>query len=284
MILPLESASRVFRLESIGKRLSSSKLKDNLASASMDITPQGYATLSLFSAFVVGFIVFISSFPVILIIGGLETALLLPFILALIFSLIFLFFFITYPGYLAKKRGKQIESELVFALRDMSLEVVSGSTFFSAIEGVGSGGYGILSEEFKKIMNEVNGGMSLDRAMEKLALETTSTDLKNIIFEINTSLKAGTSMEGTLNIITDDLKTCQIDQIKNYSQELSMLSLIYLLFAVVIPAIGLTFLTILSSFGGIELTEDMLMVVVFICIIIQVDIMKFMKSRRPMVY
>ncbi len=284
MILPLDSASRVFRLESIGKRLSSSKLKDNLASASMDITPQGYATLSLFSAFVVGFIVFISSLPVILIISGLETALLLPFILALTFSLIFLFFFITYPGYLAKKRGEQVESELVFALRDMSLEVVSGSTFFSAIEGVGSGDYGILSEEFKKIMNEVNGGMSLDRAMEKLALETTSTDLKNIIFEINTSLKAGTSMEETLNIITDDLKTCQIDQIKNYSQELSMLSLVYLLFAVVIPAIGLTFLTILSSFGGIELTEDMLMGIVFICIIIQVDIMKFMKSRRPMVY
>jgi len=73
-------------------------------------------------------------------------------------------------------------------------------------------------------------------------------------------------------------------KIRNYIQELNVLSMIYMLFAVAVPTIITTVLVVLNSLMGTNVTEGIYIFVIGICITIQAILVGFIKSRRPMVY
>ena len=87
-------------------------------------------------------------------------------------------------------------------------------------------------------------------------------------------------------VVKDSLKTLneeQLIQIQNYGNKLNPLIVLYMLIAVIIPALSITFLTIISSM--INLPSNMAMLVfiglfVFV-ILVQIMFLGMVKSRRP---
>lgn len=71
------------------------------------------------------------------------------------------------------------------------------------------------------------------------------------------SIKSGSNIKKTLKSITKELSSEQRTKIANYSRELNLWSLIYMLFAVAVPSIGSTMLVILSSFAGFGIDRPM---------------------------
>ena len=125
--------------------------------------------------------------------------------------------------------------------------------------------------------------IDIEDALEKMASSTSTDFLRRAVWQIVNTLKAGASLKGALRSIIDDLTAEHKNRIRDYSRELNLWSLMYMLFAVAIPTIGATMLVILSSFAGIGVSRGMFIAFLALNFALQFILIGFVKSRRPVV-
>jgi len=200
----------------------------------------------------------------------------------LIFALIFLIL-AKYPRILAGKKAELLEKNLVFALKDLLLQVTSGVSLYNGLVNISKSNYGQVSVEFEKAAKAVNSGKPVEQALEEMTATTSSEFLRRVVWQLVNTLKAGASLEGALRTIIDDLSSEQKSRIRDYARELNLWSLIYMLFAVAIPTIGAVLLIILSSFAGFGISKGIFVSFIAINFALQYVIIGFVKSRRPVV-
>lgn len=191
--------------------------------------------------------------------------------------------FARYPRIMAGKKAERLEKSLVFALKDLLLQVSSGVPLYEALVNVSRENYGEVSTEFGKAAKSVNSGIPIEDALEKMASSTSSDFLRRAVWQLVNTLKAGASLKGALRSIIDDLTAEHKNRIRDYSRELNLWSLMYMLFAVAIPTIGATMLVILSSFAGIGVSRGMFIAFLALNFALQFILIGFVKSRRPVV-
>jgi archaeal flagellar protein FlaJ len=191
---------------------------------------------------------------------------------------------IAYPSILAGKRAELLERDLIYALKDMLLEISSGASIYSAINGVSESEYGEVSREFGRIVGKVNVGIPVEDGLRDLAVQSKSERLRNSIWQIVNSLKSGSSMEAVLRDMVKDLTHERKNRIRTYAQELNILVLVYMLFAVVIPTIATTLIIVLGPFVGMDAGPRLFYLILPACFFTQIILMEYIKSRRPVVY
>jgi pilus assembly protein TadC len=197
--------------------------------------------------------------------------------------LFMLFIYFSYPKIIADKNATEIDKHLLFALKDLLLHTSSGTSFYEAIIHIVNSNYGRISKEFSIIANDIYSGKSEEEAIKNLILRLKSESLKKIMWQILNSLKAGGNLKESLEAIVNDLIQQQRVNIVSYSNELNLWSLIYLLFAVAAPTIGMTLMIILSSFADMGITEVSLFLFIGVTTFVQFFIIGLIKSRRPKV-
>src|SRR3989344_1768387 len=94
-------------------------------------------------------------------------------------------------------------------------------------------------------------------------------------------LKAGSDISTVMTALVETLTKEKENQVRRYGNSLKLLSLLYMMLGAIIPALGLTFLIILSTFPQISIKEN-----VFWGLLIFIGIGQFMylgiiKSARP---
>ncbi len=193
------------------------------------------------------------------------------------------FALLRYPKIIAGKKAEQIDRNLVFALKDLLLQISSDVSLYNGFVNVSKAGYGEVSVEFGKVAQAINTGTPMAEALERLALNTKSEFLKRTTWQLINTIKAGASLKGALKAIVNDLTIDQRSKIRDYAHELNLWSLIYMLFAVAVPTIGAVMLVILSSFGGMGVSKNMFIAFVVVCFFIQYVLIGFVKARRPVV-
>jgi len=193
------------------------------------------------------------------------------------------FFLIFYIKILSGKKAEEVEKSLIFALKDLLLQVSSGVSLFDAMVNLSKSRYGQVSKEFEKVVQLVNTGMPLEKALERMALETKSEYLKRTVWQLMNTLKAGASLKSAIQTIIIELTSNQREKILGYARELNLWTLLYMLFAVAIPTIGAVMLVILGSFVGFSITKTTFISFIFICFFVQLSLIGLMKTRRPVV-
>lgn len=258
--------------------------KYDLKKAELRIEPESYLTASFFSAIAYGIMFFLLLTGLIFLRDGvLEGAFPINLIAGIVFFVLFFFLHLIYPGIIAKQIAFGIDQNLIFALKSMLIQVKSGIPLFKSIENVAKSNYGVVSEEFKSVVKEIVAGTSESKAIEKMALKTKSEYLRKAAWQIVNSIKSGASVVGALETTIETLTTNQIRAIKNYSAELNLWILMYLLLAAAIPTLGITFMIILSSMGGSNITELHILLTIAFAFVVQVVLIGFVKNRKPKV-
>ena len=289
LILPLEISKRISqRLQGPGATIAKifPGLKYDLEKTDIDITQEEYMAISLLNAFFVflifGLIFFILQF----IIGKktLEESIIMALAMSLAICLLYVVLLARYPRILAKKKAEQIEKNLLFALKDMLLEVSAGVSLYHTLVNISKANYGLVSKEFEKVAKQVNTGRPMAKALEALATSSESEYLKKTIWQLINTLHAGASLKGALKTIIRHLSIEQKTKIRDYAKELNMWSLIYMLFAVAVPTMGTTMMVILSSFAGFGITKGMFIAFIMLTFVIQYILIGLIKTRRPMVH
>lgn len=213
----------------------------------------------------------------------LDSALSQSLLYSLGISLLIGYALFTYPKIMAGKLAEDINKNLVYALRDLLMQVTSGIPLYRGMINVARAGYGEVSKEFEKTSEAINTGTSVEEAFSHMAMHTRSDYLKRVTWQLVNTIKAGSSLKSALRIIVNDLTLDQRTKIRDYAHELNLWSLIYMLFAVAVPTIGTVMMVLLSSFMGMGIGKITFVFFLGICLGVQYALVTLIKSRRPVV-
>ena len=189
---------------------------------------------------------------------------------------------LVYPQMVALQHRRKIDANLIPATRQLLIQVRSGVPLFNAILSV-STGYHEVSEEFSKVVGKLNAGVSELDALSDASVSSPSLQFRKVLWQISNALKVGsdigTALEGTLSELDHD----KTEQIKRYAQELSSLTMIYMLAAIIIPSLGITMIIVIGSLLSLSVPPFVLPLVFFLLVGFQMFFLNFVSSRRPLV-
>ena len=281
--IPLEQAKKVSKVfYPLGRKLSKlfPTLNAQLDRCEIKADAGEYLSIACF----VGLFWFFLTFSLLLIISKtLSATLSLSTHLALSFlvSFVVMFYFIMYPNVLVAKKVREIEKNLLFALRHLQIQIKSGVTLFDSLVSVANADYGLVSEEFKKAIKKISTGTPEIESLEELAVKNPSLYFRRAIWQITNSIRAGSDLGDTLSAMVSSLSNEQRIAIRKYGSQLNPLAMMYMMTAVIIPNLAITFLLILSSFTGFGITEQIFWLILFGIAIFQFSFIGIIKNRRP---
>lgn len=209
------------------------------------------------------------------------------FVYALIASLVItLFIFIqqiSYPRLFVSRRVRSIEQNLMPALQNILIQINSGVPLFDTLVNISFGGYGEISNEFKRGVKRIAAGEDEITALEDLAKKNSSVFFRRSIWQLVNGMKAGSDISNVIKNITENLGEEQLIGIQRYGSQLNPLAMFYMLFAVIMPSLGITFIIVLSSFIslGESVTKSVLYGLTTVVIFFQIMFMGMIKARRP---
>jgi len=279
--LPINRAIKTARIfEGIGASISKSmpSLKLELYQAEMHILPREYCSVAVFSSIFYFLLLTPFIFFVGLMVGRVD--IFLPFVVGIVFSVFVFFYILKYPRLVSRRRMRTLERDLLNALQHILIEIKSGVPLFNAMIGV-SEGYGEISEEFERVVKEVNAGTPEIDALQSASRRNPSLYFRRAIWQVTNAIKAGSDVSTALEAIVDGLMKEQVIAIRRYAQELNPYTMVYMLVAVIMPTLGITFLIILSSFAGIEIPKTTFPLIVIVLGVFQYFYMGIIKTKRP---
>lgn len=259
-------------------------LKLELDQIEAGIKPEDYIAYSIANSLVSFLSIFLPLMAVLKFTVGIETRT-VAIVFTVCLALVYMSFFyaMLYPRMLINRKVRNIDKDLLFALRHLLVKVRSGVGLFDGMRGIARGNYGEVSSEFHKIVVEISSGKRESEVLEAAAYKNPSQYFRRAIWQIASSMKAGADVSSTLSVVVANLSQDQRILIRKYGAELNPFALVYMMTTVIMPTLGITFLIILSSFTGIPISNEIFIVIFFLLCIFQYMFMGMIKTRRPAV-
>ncbi|NOZ80935.1 MAG: type II secretion system F family protein [DPANN group archaeon] len=255
------------------------QLKANIIKARVKESPEFFIRRSINLAFYLSVGLTILVFFVISK-AGKSLLLLLPVFLVLLS--LSLLFWLNSPKGIIRKREREINKEVLFAGRYLLVKLESGAPLFNALIDA-SKSYGISAKYFKEITDDINLGTPIEIALVNAREYASSEKFKLILSELVTSLKTGADVVPSLKEVLAQITKEQLIEIKTYGKRLNAVMMMYLIFATVIPSLGMTMFTVIAGFISIQVTPVLIILAISFLVIIQLSFIMIFKSIRPMV-
>lgn len=279
----LKIRSRPFRfLIRNREKLKNSKIQKNLENSNIKITAEDYLPIC-YRGFTFAFFVSYLISGITLFLLGVNKALLLALGISLLFGTFVFLRQRAYPKIFDSRRVRRIEKNLIAALQDMLVQLNSGIPLYNILANIASSKYGELSLEFKKAVKKISAGFPQIEVLEELGEKNSSKFLKRALWQISNGMRAGSDISIVIEESIKTLSKEQLLQIQTYGSKLNPLIMFYMLISVIMPALSITFLTIISSMVNLPKTTTTLLFVgllVFV-ILLQVMFLGMIRSIRP---
>ncbi|MGC9310172.1 MAG: type II secretion system F family protein, partial [Candidatus Aenigmatarchaeota archaeon] len=185
------------------------------------------------------------------------------------------------PRLIIAKRVSDIERNLLFSLRHLLIEIRAGISLHEAFISVGKSNYGALSAEFRKVTKMISMGISEKSALEEVMLKNPSINFRRALWQITSAIEAGSNLGNILEELVREFAAEQRTAIRMYGSQLNSMALIYMIFAIITPSIGICFLIILSFFSGLPVNKGMLLLIMIFVTVFQFMFVGIVKSKRP---
>lgn len=254
-------------------------IEQDLRMARMDDDPDEYLAFALYKALQMGIGLGASAVAIGFILNLNLMKYLGAGIMIVITPLLFLSFGYQ-PKIKAKNISRNIEKNLPYALRHMLIEVSSGISLYQAMVSV-SQDYEEASDEFERIVSDIQGGKSQIEAIEDSIARTESQMYRRTQWQLINSIKSGANVTTTLESLVDTILEEQKLEVQNYGEDLNPFILMYLMLAVIFPSLGVTLMIVLSSFTGFEIDQLIFYGIVGGLVVFQLFFLNLLKSRRP---
>ena len=190
---------------------------------------------------------------------------------------------VTYPKSIVSKRVKNLEKNLIFALRTILVQIRSGVPIFDSFVSVGAGNYGQISDEFKIVIEKSRSGKPVIDTLEELAIRNPSMYFRRAIWQLVNAMRSGSDIGENLECVLEALSKEQMVQIREYKSVLNPLAMMYMMIAVIMPSLGITVMIIISTFPGMGRLGDKMTFWMLLggVIIMQFLFMSVIRGKRP---
>ncbi len=205
-------------------------------------------------------------------------------LLPLICMPLFVFYYLMlYPEAQMIKRQREMDYEIVFAGRHIVIALKSGMPLFDTFIGA-STGYGAVSKEFAKIVDQVVLGVPVGQAIRESVNYNPSKYFTRILMQISNALSSGADVGSSLEGVLDQVSKEQMIALKEYSQKLTPIVMFYMVFGIIIPSLGVVLATVVFSAisgGKFGFSSSILMLVFGLIALIQFLFLGVIESSRP---
>lgn len=259
-----------------------SKLKEYLIKAEVDVTREQYLGIVVRTAIISSVITYIFLSTAIYLFNQ-GNPFLVPLIPAFAVAVFTSFSQINYPKVLADKQQKGIEKNLLAAMEDMLIQLSSGVPLFTILVNISSSGYGRLSIEFKKAIKKINAGFPQVEVIEEMGRTNTSILFRKALWQISNGMKAGSNITEVVKDIIHSLNEEQYLQLQTYGNKLNPLIMFYMLISIILPALAITFLTIIASVVNLPeaITIGMFIGLYIMSVLIQIMFLGAIRTAKP---
>ena len=166
-----------------------------------------------------------------------------------------------YPQIKDDRSYSDMNRELPYALRHMSIELKSGKGLHDSMLTIRNADYGSLSREFNRVLEEVKFGSTLEDSLIEMVHRVNSEGLSRSVHQIIGTLRVGGNLSSSLEIIAKDISFDMQIKLKDYSQKLNSFILIYTFIAILAPVITLIMLMASSTVMGDIISTELLFVI-----------------------
>ncbi|WP_303738302.1 type II secretion system F family protein [Methanobrevibacter thaueri] len=191
-------------------------------------------------------------------------------------------FLLKYPHMKEQRGYSDLNQELPYALRHMSIELKAGRGLHDALITIRNANYGSLSREFNRVLEEIKFGRPTEDSLLEMSRRVKSEGLTRAIHQIVGTLRVGGNLAGSLEIIAKDISFDMQIKLKEFSQKLNSFILIYTFIAILAPVISLIMLMAGSTVMGDVISSELLFVIYVIFFPLVVMFMGlFIKKLEP---
>lgn len=258
-------------------------LEFNLEQAGLDYDAREWMAIAVFAGLFYFLILFMPLSMIFLtVLPEFSRALVFSLLVSFVISSVSFIYVGMYPKLMVTKKVNQVEAFLPYGLHHLLIEVRSGVPLYNSLVSLAQSKYGLFSQEMKRAVNEINTGKSEIAALEMLARDNPSLYFRRVIWQLVNALKSGADTGQTIKQIVDNLAEEQRIAIKKYGAQLNPLALMYMIFCVIFPTLGITFLLVISSFLGVGFDLEFLLIGILVFLMMfQFVLIGLIKSRRP---
>jgi flagellar protein FlaJ len=239
---PIHSLSNIL-YKSIG-----STIEQNLQSAEMSYSVEQYITLAL-SATILVWLVLLALMFIMIIAVSLDV--LIALLLLIIAPVACFAIALIIPNSRAKSLASQIDKELPFALRHMSIEIRAGVGIFKTMESISSSDYGALSDGFRGVLLSIEKGVPTEDALEAWGERTKSEGLRRMVSHLVRAMRTGGNLSDIMITIAEDVAFERRMKIADFAERLNLMGLMLMMGAIVLPVL-ITILTVIGSSPSIQ--------------------------------
>lgn len=259
-----------------------SKLKEYLMKAEVDISREEYLGIVARSAITFSIIAYLVLSTGIFFFSQ-GNPFLFPIIPTLAVGVFVSFSQINYPKVLSERQQKAIERNLLPAMEDILVQLSSGVPLFTILVNISSSGYGQLSLEFKKAVKRINAGLPQLEVIEDMGKKNHSILFRKALWQISNGMKAGSNINEVVKDIIHSLNEEQYLQVQTYGNKLNPLIMFYMLISIILPALAITFLTIISSVVNMpeSITIGMFVGLYVMSILVQIMFLGAIRTAKP---
>lgn len=139
--------------------------------------------------------------------------------------------------FLVRKRARDVDLNLLDAVRHLLSELRSGEGISSASLHVASEDYGAVSDLLKEALIYINEGASIEGAFREVSTRTPSEMFRNFAASLSYSLSTGNSLVQVLEKHIRELELSQRTAVSIYTNECSKLSTFVVVLTGVLPGL-----------------------------------------------
>ena len=274
---------RPLLFKALQKHKKYSKLDYYLENSDSGITREQYLNICI-QSFITSFILIsVITTTIVMSLTNAKSPFMLSAVISLGFSGFVAFSQLSYPKVYFNRKQKGLERNLMPALEDMLVQLSSGVPLFDIMVNISVSDYGEISSEFKKAVKKINAGEPQIEVLEELGEKNSSPYFRRTLWQISNGMKSGsdisTVIKGSIRLLNEE----QVVQIQNYGNKLNPLVMFYMLVTIILPALAITFLTIIASMIDLgKSATTMIYIGLFMfTIFIQIMFLGAIRSARP---
>ncbi|MFA5382324.1 MAG: type II secretion system F family protein [Candidatus Micrarchaeia archaeon] len=255
-------------------------LEQKLRMARMETDPGKFVKKVLVTSLIYSLVILIALFAIFYTLE-LQLLYLIP-IWILVFILMF-FFWMSLPSIKMLQRARKIDQDVVFAGRHIVIALKSGIPFFDAMVGV-TEGYGAVSEEFNKIIEDISLGKPETAALREAGSNCPSKYFNRVLLQMVNAIVSGSDIADALDSVLENIAKEQVISLKAYGQKLNPLSMFFMLFGIIFPSLGVVFIIVILAFAGeaaMEIAPFLLPLIFLLIVAVQFSFVSVMESSRP---
>ena len=189
-----------------------------------------------------------------------------------------------YPKILSNQKAKEIEKDLLYALRHLTVQMRSGAILYQALRSVAQGGYGEVSKEFSTTVKQISAGTPAANAIGNTALRNKSPTFRKILWQLENGVRTGTDLGEMLMRLTQNHFEEQKIAIQKFGKEMNGLSMIFMIVTVIFPVMLVVTIALATFLPVPQIPSSYLYLFLIVIAILQFFFIGFVKEKRPPVY